>query len=83
MSTKQTINIGLLGAGTVGSGVLELLQKNSSSITQKVGETIRVTRIFVRNLEKHAALREAYTLTTNIDDILNDPEIDIESKKED
>lgn len=77
MSTKQTINIGLLGAGTVGSGVLELLQKNSSSITQKVGETIRVTRIFVRNLEKHVALREEYALTTNIDDVLNDPEIDI------
>ncbi len=77
MAFKETISIGLLGAGTVGSGVLELLEKNAASITQKIGTKIQVTRIFVRNLEKHAALKDKYALTTNIDDILNDPEISI------
>ncbi len=77
MTKQDKISIGLLGAGTVGSGVLELLQKNAASIAQKVGKQIQVTRIFVRDLEKYASLGETYALTTDIDEIVKDPQIDI------
>ena len=75
---KDYISVGLLGSGTVGGGVIKLLEKNAEMITRKVGKEIKLTKIFGRNLEKmSAAYGDAYEYTTNVDDILNDPEIDI------
>ncbi len=34
---KDFINVGLLGAGTVGGGVIQVLEKNAADIEQKVG----------------------------------------------
>ena len=36
---KECIKVGLLGAGTVGSGVLTVLEENTAEIEKKVGVT--------------------------------------------
>ena len=46
------IQIGLLGCGTVGSGVVKLLEKNASTIAQRSGDEIVIRRILERDVEK-------------------------------
>ena len=50
MATK--LKIGLLGCGTVGRGLVELVQKNDSLIRQRSGVELSITRILVRDLTK-------------------------------
>ena len=73
----KKIKLGLLGGGTVGTGVIKVLQDNYHNIKEKIGCDIEVSKVLVRNVEKHRALADMVTLTTNADDILEDKEIDI------
>ncbi|MDR3349034.1 MAG: homoserine dehydrogenase [Acidaminococcales bacterium] len=73
-----TINVGLLGAGTIGRGVIGLLRENALAIAQKAGTRIKLKTV----LEKDPALaeelaEEGYIVTQEINDIVNDPEISI------
>ncbi|MBE6096296.1 MAG: homoserine dehydrogenase [Schwartzia succinivorans] len=73
----KTIKIGLLGSGTVGSGVVEVLKKNVDEISQKAGTEIEIKKILVRDLKKKRAHLEGMDLTDDINDILKDDDIDI------
>ncbi len=75
---KDFINVGLLGAGTVGGGVLRVLENNACDIEQKVGMPIKITKVLVRSVEaKRAEYGDKYIFTDKADDVLDDPEIDI------
>ena len=75
---KEFINVGLLGAGTVGGGVIHVLERNAEDIAKKVGMPIRITKVFGREANQLAAVYgDGYFYTANADDILEDPEIDI------
>ena len=75
---KEFINVGLLGAGTVGGGVIHVLERNAADIEKKVGMPIRITKVFGREANQLAAVYgDGYFYTANADDILEDPEIDI------
>ena len=74
---KECIKVGLLGAGTVGSGVLTVLEENTAELEKKVGVPIHVSKILVRDMKKAKELSEKYQLTDKIEDIVEDPEIDI------
>lgn len=73
------LNVGLLGLGTVGSGVPEILELNKSKITQETQTNIVVTKALVRDDEEKARLSGTYPfeLTTNYDDIIHDDSIDV------
>lgn len=73
----KTIKIGLLGSGTVGSGVVEVMKKNVDEISQKAGTEIEIKKILVRDLKKKRAHLEGMDLTDDINDILKDDDIDI------
>ena len=69
------INIGLLGFGTVGQGIVDILDKRKDLI---LGEELNVKKILVRNLEKERQVqvsRDKLTLDPN--DIVEDEEIDV------
>ena len=74
---KDCINIGLLGVGTVGSGVLHVLEHNGGEIAKKAGCKIEIKKILVRNPQKAAELGKKYAVTGDFEDIVNDPDIDI------
>lgn len=72
------INAALLGFGTVGSGVFTLLEQNAETITRRTGDSIRIKRVFERDREKCLAFGVApERLAADIEEILNDPDIDI------
>jgi homoserine O-acetyltransferase len=48
----REIRIGLLGCGTVGSGVLEMLDRQGPALAERYGVRFRVTRIAVRDPDK-------------------------------
>lgn len=74
---KKVIQIALLGAGTVGSGVVKVLEMNRLQITERVGAPIQLKTVLVRTLGKARPELASYQVTDNIEDILNDEEIDV------
>ena len=74
---EKKIKLGLLGSGTVGTGVITILKENYADITSSAGAGIVIKSILVRDINKHRPYTEGINLTTNADDILLDPEIDI------
>lgn len=70
-------NIAILGFGTVGQGVVEILQERKEKIENLIGEELNITTIMVNNLSKERDIDSTITLTNNFDDILNDDKIDI------
>ena len=73
----KIVQIGLLGFGTVGTGVVRVLTDNSQLIAQRAGTAITIKKILVRDLKKKRALSTAAELTTDPAAVLGDPEIDI------
>ncbi len=73
----RKINIGLLGYGTVGSGVTSIIQKNSYDINTRTEADIRVKTALVKDLSKTRAESKDILFTNKAADILDDPEIDI------
>ena len=72
------INIGFLGMGIVGSAAVEILNNNKDIISHRVGKECIVKTICVKDIsKKRSADLKSATLTTNPDDVINDPEIDI------
>ncbi len=69
------IKIAILGYGTVGSGVYEILKKNAPAIAKKAGDVIDVKYILdIRDFDDHP---EKHLFTKNFDDILNDDEVSV------
>ena len=72
------IKVGLLGCGTVGSGVVELLNKNADIISRRTGDNIEVKKVLDKDLDKCRALGiDEEKITADFEDILHDDEIDI------
>lgn len=69
------IKVGIIGVGTVGTSVVNILKDNADVISARAGQDIVVKSGVVKNLSKERGLD--ITLTDNVEDILNDPEIDI------
>lgn len=75
----RTIKIGLLGLGTVGGGVVKLLQEHAAKIEQTTNVHFILKRVAVAHLNKprKVSLPDETILTDQIDEVLNDPEIQI------
>ncbi|SMP87453.1 homoserine dehydrogenase [Epsilonproteobacteria bacterium SCGC AD-308-O04] len=69
------IKVGIIGVGTVGTSVAQILKDNADVISARAGIDIVVKLGVVKNLNKDRGLDIA--LSNNIDDVLDDPEIDI------
>ena len=75
---QTTINIGLMGLGTVGGGVAAALLDNAAAITRKTGRQVNLRRILVRDLARpRQPAPPPGILTANPEDILSDPEIQV------
>ncbi|WP_273449307.1 homoserine dehydrogenase [Streptococcus ferus] len=76
----MSIKIGLLGFGTVASGIPFLLHENSSKILDASRDQLEIVKVLVKDEEEKERLLAAgnnFNFVTNIDDILQDESIAI------
>ena len=69
------LRVGIIGVGTVGSSVVNILRDNENIITARAGEQIVPVVGVARNIENKQNL--GIKLTTDIDEVLNDENIDV------
>ncbi len=69
------VNIAVMGYGTVGSGVVEVLRTNQSLINQRAGEEIHIK--YVLDLREFPGDPIEQVLTHDFEEIVNDPEVEI------
>lgn len=74
----KTIHIGLIGLGTVGSGVVKILRSEAAAIEEKTGVRLVLKKVCVKSTGKKRAVNvPRHLLTTKPEDILNDESIDV------
>ena len=73
----KTINVGLIGFGTVGSGTAEVLHEQATRLKERTGHHIRLKTVADLYVEEIPAHLGDVKLTKDVNDIFNDPEIDI------
>lgn len=74
---KDNINIAILGAGTVGGGVYKLIDQKQEEIRNRTGAGITVKKVLVRNAAKDRPGYDKAVLTSDWNEIVNDPDIDV------
>jgi homoserine dehydrogenase len=74
----KAINIGLIGFGTVGTGVARLLTEQRELLARRLGTELVLKKVADLDLERPRALAlPPEQLTTRAEDLLDDPDIDI------
>jgi homoserine dehydrogenase len=75
---RRIIRIGQIGCGTVGSGVIAILNDNAEAISRRTGCEIRVARVAVKDLAdpRYVEVPEDM-ITTDAAAVLGDPDIHI------
>lgn len=71
-SIAKKLNIGVIGHGNIGRGVVEYFQKGKG---ERFG--ISLKKVVVSNILKHKKSIPSSKLTNRVEEIINDPEIDI------
>jgi len=76
--SKDILNVGVLGLGTVGGGVVSALQSSPELFDSRAGKHIKVVGACVRNPKKNrSAIAMDFPITSNPLDIVEDPTIDL------
>ncbi|HEY5242465.1 MAG TPA: homoserine dehydrogenase [Polyangiaceae bacterium] len=74
----QPIRIGLLGCGTVGGGVIQLLHANAEYLAESVGAPLEVARVLVRASDKERVPElDRALLTTDAEAVFGAGDIDV------
>ncbi|GAA0354958.1 homoserine dehydrogenase [Bacillus horti] len=77
-SKTEAIKAGLLGLGTVGTGVYRIIEQHQEDLKHQTGCDIKVEKILIKSMDKERSVAiSPELLTTDYGDILNDPNITI------
>ena len=78
-ATQEPLYVGLAGMGTVGGGLIQLLQEDRDLIYRRTGRRIVLRKVLVRNAtpERAGMLPEGCELTTDMAALTDDPQIDV------
>jgi len=75
---KEYIGIGLLGLGTVGSGVVEVLATGADNLAEQAGFPLILKKVLVRNVSKKRPVEiSPNLLTIHPEEVLSHPDVDI------
>lgn len=74
----KAIRVGLLGLGTVGSGVVKIIQDHQDKLTHQVGCPVTIQKVLVKDKDKKRDVELSKdVLTTEAYDVIQDPEVDV------
>jgi homoserine dehydrogenase len=74
----RAVRLGLLGCGTVGGGVVQLLHASEEYLAARVGAKLEIAAVLVRDAEKDRVPElDRSRVTTNPEAVLGDPSIDV------
>ncbi len=75
---KSRVGVGIVGFGTVGTGVAKILRDNAALITRRAGVPIELVRVADLDIVRdRGVLLKPGLLTTDVKQVLADPGIDI------
>ena len=78
MTSLKSIKVGLLGIGTVGSGVFNVLQRNQGEILRRAGRGIEIAMVAdLDTARAQAAVGKDVTVVSDARAVITNPEIDI------
>ena len=77
MNQERVVKAGLLGLGTVGSGVYKLVECQKDEMAMKAGAGLKIQKILVHNMNKKRDGVDQSLLTDKWEDIMKDDEIEI------
>ena len=78
MNNPQPIGVGLLGLGVVGSGVAQALERHGETLALRVGASLKLCKVLVRDLEKpRSSPLPQHLLTLDANEVLGDPAIQV------
>jgi len=74
----QQVNLGMIGGGTVGSGVFHALQRNGDLMASRIGMKVKVRKVAVKAFDEPRPyeIPNSY-MTTDWQAVVNDPEVEI------
>jgi homoserine dehydrogenase len=74
----KKIKAGLFGLGTIGTGVVRVLEQNRDVISGRLGAEIEIRKIVDLDITTDRGIKiDSHLLSTNAEDILKDPEIQV------
>ena len=74
----RDIRIGLIGFGTIGTGVIKLLQRHQGQIRARLGARLVLARVADIELRRDRGVRvDRKLLTSDAGELMNDPTIDV------
>src|SRR6266481_5686510 len=75
---QQQVNLGMIGGGTVGSGVYHALQLNGGLIASRIGVKVKMLKLAVKAFDEPRPYPIPESLmTTNWQEVVNNPQVDI------
>lgn len=78
MSQTPEIKIALIGCGTVGSGVVRILQSSADQLTRRAGRRPVLKHVVVKNPERQRDVSlDGYLVGSSVDAVVNDPEVQV------
>ncbi|MED2971224.1 homoserine dehydrogenase [Fictibacillus sp. B-59209] len=74
----ESVSVGLLGLGTVGSGVVRMVEGHQEELLHRVGCPVYIEKVLVQNLDKERSCTiKPELLTSNAEEVVNHPGIDV------
>jgi len=79
MAAIKPVKVGLVGGGTVGGGIVEILTRKSAFTKAALNVDLQVVKVVVGNpnRERDWAVPAGCTISGDVNDVLEDPDIDI------
>ena len=75
---SKPIRIGLIGLGTVGTGVAQILSAHQERTKQRAGRAIEIAQVAVRDIEKKRSIElPSELLTTDPMQVATNPDVDV------
>jgi homoserine dehydrogenase len=76
-SSNKPVRIALLGCGTVGGGVVKLVQGSADHLASKIGAPLEIAHILVKPADVSRVPASSAKVASDPEELLNDPDVDV------